>query len=191
VSADDRKAKMAKHMKEVRARQRAEHAVAADRAAAAETAAESSLEQSTEQAPTVNIWYRVRGRWDLGTYEILSGPDDPHNRIDSTHPFSGDCEEAAAYLRDRESLDEVAYARAEQWLNEQLARDGGPDQDVFGGWGNVCFGKASPPPPGGDPPSGLPRGVSIDDWWDRQAELEYVHRDWDQLAMTENARREM
>ena len=79
---------------------------------------------------------------------------------------------AAAAETAAESSMEQSTERAEQWLNEQLARDGAPDQDEFGGWGNVCFGnespsqagppahQASPPPPGDDPPIGLPRGVS-------------------------------
>ena len=91
------------------------------------------------------------------------------------------------------------------------------DYDSDAGWGNACLGNASPcqpspPPPDGDPSSSstalengddphvsqplppphpphlsLPRGVSTDDWWDRQAEAEYVRQE--QLAIRDNARR--
>ena len=90
------------------------------------------------------------------------------------------------------------------------------DYDSDAGWGNACLGNASPcqpspPPPDGDPSSSstaletgddphvsqplppphpphlsLPRGVSTD-WWDRQAEAEYVRQE--QLAIRDNARR--
>ena len=89
------------------------------------------------------------------------------------------------------------------------------DYDSDPGWGNACLGNASPrqpspPPPDGDPSSSstalengddplppphpphpphpsLPRGVSTDDWWDRQAEAEYVRQE--QLAIRDNAQR--
>jgi hypothetical protein len=47
--------------------------------------------------------------------------------------------------------------------------------------------ESRPPPPPPPPPPPLPRGVSIDDWCDRQVELEYLRQE--QLAIRDNARR--